>query len=371
MKTLNLASVSDIHLGHRRNPARDIVKNLYAAFPDNAQTGELDVLCVVGDLFDDLLTAPNEALEETDPWIAYMLRLCAKHAIKLRILEGTPSHDWRQSERWNTIERVIQSGCDYKYVKDLSIEFIEDLDIHVLYVPDEWETTAEKTLAQVHELLRAKGLEQVDYAFMHGQFEYQLPPVVKAQKHSSEEYLKLVRHLIFIGHVHIHSSLDRIHAQGSFDRLTHGEESPKGHLRARVHPSGEYEMTFVENTGAKIFLTISCLGMTLEETLEQVDRRAPKLPEGSFVRIEADGDNPVLANMELLIRRYPTIAWSKLAREAAEEEAALAAADTEELYVPITLTKDNLGELLVSRVAAREVSEHVLLAVHEIIKEVL
>ena len=68
MKTKNsdhasIACISDIHLGHRRTPTRLIVDNLYRAFPDSAETRALDVICIVGDLFDRLLTAPDPDLK--------------------------------------------------------------------------------------------------------------------------------------------------------------------------------------------------------------------------------------------------------------------------------------------------------------------
>lgn len=370
MNPLKIACVSDIHIGHRKNPAREIVANLYQAFPDNAETAELDILCLAGDVFDDLLTAPNEAFDESDPWLAYLLRLCAKHDIWLLVLEGTPGHDWKQMERILTLERMLQTGAKIKYVKTLSIEYFDDLGIHALFVPDEWNPTAEKTLEEVDELLRAKGIEQVDYAFMHGQFEYQLPPVVKAQKHSSQEYLKRVKHLIFIGHVHTHSRYDRIIAQGSFDRLAQNEEGPKGHVRATCWDTGDYDVQFVENTNAKRFLTVHCLGLSLEEILAHVDREAANLPEGSHVRVLADADNPILTNMEVLIRRYPLFFWTKKANDI-EEQAPQVSEDEEQVYVPIALTKDNLAGMLMERIARSGAPEPVLSASRSILKEVI
>lgn len=370
MKLLNIAAISDIHLGHRRNHAREIVKNLYRALPDNAQTGALDLLVLVGDVFDNLLTAPADALVEVDLWFAYLLRLCAKHSIVLRILEGTRSHDWLQSERFNTLERMLQTGCNMRYVKTIDIEYIEPLDIHVLYVPDEANPTTEETLKEVHALLRAKGLNQVDFAFMHGQFEYQLPPVVKAPKHNAEEYLKIVRYLIFIGHVHLYSNYDRIYAQGSFDRLAHGQEEPKGHLRARVSPNGEYEVTFVENEGAMRFVTINCIGLDLEQTLQAVAKVAQGLPEGSHVRLECQPDNPILTNMELLIRTWPLLNWSKLV-PSEERREEVTESEEEFVYMPITLTRENLGGMLMARIAQRGVPEAVLDAAQDILKELL
>jgi hypothetical protein len=363
---LNIAVTGDIHLGHRRNPTSEIIANLRTAFPDNAETGLLDIIFLCGDVFDDLLSLPDVEVADIDAWIIYMLSLCKKHDIILRILEGTPGHDWKQSERFVTLNKIAGIGADIKYVKDLSIEYIERYGITVLGVPDEWETSTDKTLSQVKDLLRAKGLTHVDYAIMHGQFDYQLPPQAKCPKHDSKAYLELVRELIFINHVHTHSRNDRIIAPGSPDRLSHGEEEPKGHIRARCYGNGEHEVTFVETVNAKRFVTVDCTGLTIDETIERVDLVAGRLPPGSFVRVEADANNPIFTNMEVLIRRYPIFTWSKLPRTEDEEEHSVIEEET--LFVPITLTKDNLPGMLMERLLRRKIAGPVLLKADHILK---
>jgi DNA repair exonuclease SbcCD nuclease subunit len=362
------AVLSDIHLGHRRNTTKEILQNLYAALPNDAETANLDIIFLAGDVFDDLLSLSDEDILDIDLWIAHLLRICKRHGIMLRVLEGTPGHDWKQSQRFEAINEVAEIGADLKYIKELSIEYVRD-GYSVLYVPDEWNDTTDKTLSQVHDLLRAHGLDKVDMAIMHGQFEFQLPPHIKAQKHSSEAYLKLVRDLIFIGHVHIHSSFDRIVAQGSTDRLTHGEEAPKGHVRFTIRQNGDNDWHFVETINAKKFVTVRCIDMTLEDTLAEVDRKVLDLPETSFVRIEANHDNPIFSNMELLIRKYPTFTWSKLAREADEESKEVI--EDETVYVPITLTRDNLLDLLLDRILGLGTPIAVVDAAHAILEEVL
>lgn len=369
MKTLQIASVSDIHLGHRRNETREIIANLRRAFPDSPATAKLDLLVLVGDVYDGLLSLPDEEVQEIDFWIEYVLRMCKKHDIVLRVLEGTPSHDWKQSQRFVTINEITGIGADLKYVKDLSIEYIEKLDISVLYVPDEWDTTTERTYAQVQELLKAKGLAQVDFAFMHGQFEFQLPEHVKAQKHNSTLYLEIVKYLVFIGHVHTHSRYERIIAQGSFDRLSHGEEGPKGHVRATVRPNGEADVVFVENQHAKLFLTVDCTDLTLEQTLVKIEQFVQGLPDGSNVRVQAGPDNPVFTNMELLIRSHPMLTWSKKVDEVKQDLPELVEVET--VYVPITLSKDNLEGLLLERLANNNADALTLQAAKSILVDAL
>jgi DNA repair exonuclease SbcCD nuclease subunit len=360
MKTSNIkiASASDIHLGAKRTPTRSIIKNLRAEFPDNEETAQLDLICLVGDVFDTLLNLNDTDLMEIDLWIWYMLRLCKKHDIILYVLEGTPSHDWWQSERFLTINEISGIGAKLKYVKDISVEYEPDLDIWVGFVPDESAPTTDQTLSQFKDLLRAKGREKVDVMFMHGQFEYQLPPHVKAQKHSSEEYLALVEYVIFIGHVHIYSSYERIYAQGSFDRLSHGEEDPKGHLRAVLYENGDYEVTFHENKGARKFVTVYGYGMDVDELLVEVERKVRDLPFDSAVRIEAPNDHPVFQDMDTMVRLYPMFTWSKNPKDMSEEKEEFV--EDETIFVPITINQDNITKLLLERLAALGLSAELL-----------
>ena len=56
--------------------------------------------------------------------------------IILRILEGTPSHDWKQSKLFIHLNDLTKAGTDVKYIDSLSIEYIDKFGINVLY-PDE------------------------------------------------------------------------------------------------------------------------------------------------------------------------------------------------------------------------------------------
>lgn len=113
------------------------------------------------------------------------LRFCKKYNAQLRILEGTPGHDWKQSRRFELINEEAKLEVDLKYFDTLSIEYNDVTDLYVLYVPDEWEENPEETLSQVKDLLIANNIDKVDIAVMHDNFEYQLPEIAKAPKHSS------------------------------------------------------------------------------------------------------------------------------------------------------------------------------------------
>ena len=355
---LNIAVLSDIHLGHRRNTADSMVRALRTALPNNSETADLDIIFLAGDVFDRLLNLPMGEVPEIDRWISELIDICMRGNIALRVLEGTPSHDWGQSVRFNTIAMMMKSSIDLAYVKDLSIEYMEDFGINILYVPDEWRSDVETTKEEVMALLDKHGLRQVDYSIMHGNFRYQVPAVyADSTKHDESFYLDITKRHIFIGHIHTFSQYERIVAQGSFDRLSHGEEEPKGHVRGKFFNNGNSEITFVENKLARIYKTVICTGMSVEETIEHLKVACKDLPNQSCVRIEAESTSPVFQSMEAIIRMFPLLVWTKNPKSAKQEKEVVLELDPNETYTPIYIGKDNITSLLIPRLTASGFNE--------------
>lgn len=347
--TLRIAVISDIHLGHPNTTTMEIIANLERAFPDNAETGELDIVFLAGDIFDRLLYLPDENVLEIRLWINRFLRICKRRDVAVRVLEGTPSHDWGQSKIFSSVNEIGQIGADLAYQNTLCIEYIERFGIHVLYVPDEWEFETDDTWLQVTQLLKDHGLERVDYAVMHGAFGYQLPSHVSVPTHKEERYLSIVNHYVFIGHVHKHSSYDRILVPGSFDRLCHGEEETKGHLRVTVRKNADDEILFVPNEHAKRYVTINCEGLTLEDALAEIERKCEGLPKGSFTRIQAKKDDGIINSLDTLKDQYPWFTWSsKISTKAMTDKESLV--DLRAKYKGIEIKQDNIEKLLMARI---------------------
>lgn len=357
-----IASLSDLHLGHSKNPPEEMVVRIKNAFPRNAETAKLDVIVLAGDVYDHLLNLPHTSVSVIDEWIIYMLRLCKSLDIQLWVLRGTPSHDRDQSARFVLLNDMLKIGCDLLYVDELKVIWMPKFGIHVLFVPDEWTDDANKTLEEVHQLLRIAGIKKVDYAIMHGQFEHQLPPIVKAQKHSAEAYLKIVDKLIFIGHVHLFSQFDRIIAQGSFDRISHGEEGDKGHVRCIVRASDDYEIQFVVTEDAKTFKSINVRGLDFETSHEKVLLDTASLEDGSHVRIVADIGNPILQSVSLYEKQMPHYFWTGLAKTD-EDKTFLQQVEllqSQDEYIPIEITPSNVKDLIIDSMLAKNVDYEIL-----------
>lgn len=352
-----IAATGDLHFGHPRHSREEMVERYKRRFTRDAETAKLDVISIEGDIFDHLLALNDHSVPVIDDWIIWKLRLCKALNIQLWILRGTPSHDRDQTQRFVYLNETLKIGCDLVYVDELKIIWMPKFGIHVLFVPDEWNDNADKTLEEVHQLMRIAGITKVDYAIMHGQFEYQLPPVVKAQKHSSEAYLKIVDKLIFINHVHLFSRNDRIVAPGSFDRISHGEEGAKGHVRAIVRASDDYELEFVETLDAKIFKSINCRGLSFDDSHEKIMLDSTDLPDGSHVRIVADIGNPILMSVATYEKEKPYYTWTALAKT--DEDKSIAQQtellQSKEEYIPIEITPSNVEKLVMDILLSRNI----------------
>lgn len=278
MKELKYLVISDIHLGHNNTKTDFIINNLKSFFIKyNKELTGIKIIFLAGDVFDRLLTTHSVDYVLAYEWLMELYIHCIRNDICLRVLEGTPSHDWKQATMFSMIIKKINQQADFKYIDKLYIEKNNKLGISILYIPDEYKPKATDTYAEVLKLLQENELSKVDIAVMHGQFKYQLPIVLESS-HDENDYLNIVKHYIHIGHIHTPSTFNRIIANGSFDRLKHGEEENKGAILATI---GEEEDSFVflENRKAKIYKTITF------ENEEKLMEDIKTLPKGSNVRI--------------------------------------------------------------------------------------
>jgi len=303
---------SDIHLGHKNTPTTHIVKNLIR-FLCTEENKALDVIFIAGDIFDRLLDLNTDNTHSCLHFFNTLIRYCYNNEIKLRVLEGTPSHDWQQSKTLVKVNELKHNKCDLKYFTTLEIEYIADLHLHVLYIPDEWVNDHEELEKQVAAKLLEHNITQVDIAVLHGQFHYQtLGKPVKGFFFEEDYFLKIVKHFIHVGHYHTHSRYERIIAQGSFERLVHGEEGDKGYVRVKLPKKGKPEYEFVVNTNSYTYKTFK---VTDKTTLAKLDKLIHALPEYSHVRLQMPTScefNPIF---EALKQRWPHYHVKKLIKD--------------------------------------------------------
>lgn len=370
-KRIKYLTISDIHTLNNLNETRYIVDSLYCyfdGFSNKSKFTDLDILFLAGDIFDYFEDSRSPDVVMVLNWMSLLMSFCAKHKIKLRVLEGTPGHDFKQSKLFQAAADGYGDRLDYKYFEVLDIEIMEDLGVSVLYVPDEWKQSAAKAKEDVIEKMESLGLEKVTMACMHGMFDFQIPelPVEHPLKHDSAWYLEIVETFINIGHDHKAKTHERILVQGSFDRIAHGEEAKKGGIVCTLDPVLGNSFEFIENTRARIFKTINVKYKDLDKAVAQVRDGLIGVPCDAHIRISTTPDNPILTVMDELKRSFPGMTFKKHKDKAQirEEEKKNALRETvslKEAFVSVSITSDNIVNLIMAELSEVEPEDKELL----------
>ena len=356
MTPFRLACFSDLHLGHRRNDTLTMIKALDESLFSHGLLKRIKLLVLAGDVFDGLLDLNHPNLADIDHWINRVLKACTAHGVVLRVLEGTPSHDRHQSQRFNTIYKLTESKCDFRYVEAIEIEHIESLDVNVLYIPDEISPTTQDTRESVRAIMESRGLTQVDLTFMHGFFKYQLPYQSKeSHYHDDVFYNQITKNWVCIGHVHNHSRSGKIVAQGSHDRLTHGEEAPKGFIEATVGEPRGNSLWFIENKLAHTYRTIEVYDMEVGSSFEKIEALLEDVGDFARIRIEAEPEHPIFEHMVELQKKYPTLNFTKHPKKMGEDDPLHEASKEPEIvkWHAIRIDKENITDLLFKRLTTK------------------
>lgn len=309
MKQLSYLVLSDIHIGHRINEADNIYNNLVSFITKNysllydvkSNPKGIRAIFIAGDLFDRFLPSYSYEFSIGYKLLTYLLEICKKHDIILRVLEGTPLHDWGQSRLFNDLIKDLKIDIDFKYINNLYVEKNEKLGISILYVPDEVNHDANKTFKQVKKLLKDNDLSEVDIAIMHGAFTYQIPMFKSDSFHKEEDYESIVKYTIHPGHVHTYSTKGKIVAQGSFDRLAHGEEEDKGCVVNTIDfETNSATPIFLKNKDAMVFTTKKIKGSKIKDIVKELKKIFKTLKKGSAVRFITDDKESLKASIEAI-----------------------------------------------------------------------
>lgn len=343
--------ISDIHLGNSLNKTENITSNLREYFRVNDKEFKtLDFIFIAGDIFDKLLITSGKDFILASEWLTELILYCQHNKITLRILEGTPSHDWKQAKLISSIIEKLKIEVDYKYIDTLYIEENQKYGISILYIPDEYRHKASDTLKEVKELLLEHKLTQVDIAIMHGQFNYQLP-IILDSSHNEDEYLNIVKYYINIGHIHTSSVFQRILAQGSFDRLAHNEEEDKGGMLVTIYKKGDMDFKFIKNKKAMLFITFRFDRETLEEITKTLDTELKRLPLGTHIRIISSNEEFISKNLKSLKERYPQTVL-KIEKPKDKDSGSKFEIIDESVHIEsFQITKDNIRELMKSELS--------------------
>ena len=346
--------LSDIHLGNSRNKTRDVVNNIIT---EVSRHTDIDIIIIAGDLYDRILSFGSDEAITSIAFMTWLVDFCKKNDIILRLLEGTPSHDFGQGA---VFEEMFgnDKDIDFRYVSDIEVETISKFNINILYVPDEARKEVEETM---HVIDTTRDGKDIHIAVMHGQFHYQLP--FKLESSFDEDRFKFVEYFIFIGHVHEFNPRGKIIPQGSFDRLTHGNDGPKGYVRFRINPNTGGSYKFIENKNAKLFDTI--IIKTSDMTKASAQLRKKLLGYSSeYLRIEVRDESIDTTVLVDLARKHNVILTVKDKARTEEKDCEMTLLESTQF----SITQDNVLSLLLGRI---KINDDVKTTIKTELKELL
>lgn len=337
-----MCTISDVHLGHRNTPTWAIIDRLCYYVVNPSFFSQLDALFITGDLFDRLLNLKSDGVSEINEFISRLLRLAKQYNVAIRILEGTPSHDWKQSALIPEQNVNAEIGADLQFVDELSIVEDTTLGLTIGYVPDEWRESHIQTTSEFKSLLATRGYAQVDIILMHGMFTFQVPAHVKIPAFDPDEWIQMARYAIYIGHDHKYKTYGIITVPSSFDRLAHNEEVAKGFLISDIL-NGQIQTYFVENTKAQQYVTLRLVGVEVEEAIDLIERAIAEMGDG---RLKLILPSDTTLRTHVINRRKETVVDITMEFEnvAAEE---LMAPDGFDLKTDtVNITADNIAGMI-------------------------
>lgn len=360
-RKISYLAISDLHLGHTHTTTEFIVHNLRRYFVKHHNVlKNLDIIFVVGDIFDKLLATHSKEYKATNDWILELAFYCKNNNIKLRTLEGTASHDWGQVEVISDAINKLDHDIDYKYIKTLDIELIDDLGISVLYVPDDYNDDAKDTVKEVDQLLRLRNIPQVDIAMVHGQFHFQLPMVRLDVSHTEEDYLKRVKYYTSVGHIHTSKIFKRILGQGSFDRLAHNEEEKKGAMVINIYASGDMDYKFLVNENAKVYKKYTLPKASIESVLEFIEKKLNKHTHQDYVRFITQEKTGLHRLDKVIKSRFPFFKIDLKPAQASEKQKLLSTLEQTPVIDTFSITPENIRDLMEKELLSMDLTKEQL-----------
>nr|DAN65280.1 MAG TPA: DNA repair exonuclease [Caudoviricetes sp.] len=245
---MRLFCFGDLHIGSIKD-TNYVYSVITEIFDKELQYQKTDAVMILGDYFHRLLKVNENYTLLAMDIMSYLVTICKKNKIKVRIIYGTESHDSGQYLLFNEYQKQL----DFKVIYTVTEEELFP-GVNVLYIPEEYMYSKEEHYKDY--LYSGK---HYDYIFGHGVIVEGMP-MVQFSKQSSEEkhipYFKSgelakVSKICLFNHYHVHTDLgDGVYYIGSLFRDSFGEEEAK--VYAVINGS---EVVFVENREAYLFKT--------------------------------------------------------------------------------------------------------------------
>jgi DNA repair exonuclease SbcCD nuclease subunit len=244
---LKIAAIADIHFGHIDPEFQ--YQNLQDHFFTYIKKEKPDIIIIAGDILHERVnmnTITAHVFQRfIDDLIATGCHIC--------ITEGTKSHDDHQV---NIFSHRINDK--FRIYSKVTIDKILGYDF--LFIPEEYMSDP----TDYYKLFFEKN-KKYDFIFGHGTYDeigfakktkQSIIKKLTAPMWSYKQLDSVTNYFIGFGHYHNFFEYKKFNYISSFGRYCHGEEEKKGFMIYEGNKTQGFKRRFIENTGAKRFITI-------------------------------------------------------------------------------------------------------------------
>ena len=246
--------IADIHFGAL--PVERLYNEL-EIFLDFIEKKSLDFIVILGDWFDKKINLNSKDAKYSTVFFERICQICIDNDIKLRIIQGTESHDNSQLEVLEILAK--NKPVDFKVFYEVEEEELFP-NFNVLYVPEEYINSIDekygKYMNKKYDMIFGHGMiQEVKFAALIQSSETTMK---KAPIFKSKMLCDMCYGPIFFGHIHTKDIFnDRLYYVGSYSRWKFGEEEDKGFYYVKYeNDTKEFEAKFIVNDKAMKYDTI-------------------------------------------------------------------------------------------------------------------
>ena len=248
------ALIADIHFGAL--PIDELYDELQI-FLNYIDEKPIDFIIILGDWFDRKLNMNSRDAKFSTIAFERICQIAMNNNIKVRMIQGTESHDNNQLEILEILAKNKQ--IDFKVFYEVGEEELFP-NFNVLYIPEEYITSFDEKYGEyvnkTYDMIFGHGvIQEVKFAAYLQQTEKTMK---KAPIFKSNMLTNMCLGPIFFGHVHTRDVFhDRVYYVGSYSRWVFGEEDDKGFYVVKYDADNkEYDTKFIINDKAKKYDTL-------------------------------------------------------------------------------------------------------------------
>lgn len=357
-RKLRILHLTDLHIGHNNNNPQFIYENVFKIVYPRLQ--DIDFLILGGDFFHTLISLNEVAGFYATTIISDLLHLAKEYGFYIRVLRGTFSHDRNQNRMFESLTEYNDIKIDdipiIKVINNISVEIFPKKNISFAYIPDDqpYDDLGEA----LKDVLKTHNLPAVDILVSHSYYAHLLIPNIPIP-HNTLYYDKIknmVKCCMLNGHVHTRSIYHNVINTGSFERMCHGEEEPKGFTIVNYDTSSkEKSFEFVENTNTYIYKTLDMRHTdNVEEARDIFNKYADTIKDKLLLTNSIDNGRKVYIRLlinDVIIKqviedyglsKYKNIVFSSKKQEHIESKDNIIVSVSE---LPI-ITPDNLSTMI-------------------------